>query len=110
MLHEMVELEDEFFTSSDFLEHICGFNPISEQAHATGSREKKRKPISNALDDKSKESLEIIVQRVSDLLINRQLHTELVLESVIKINTKSNHDLHITLNNTRNSPQLVEFS
>ena len=37
-----------------------------------------------------------------------QSHTELVLESFVKIHIKSNHDLNIALNNTRNSPQLAE--
>ena len=30
------------------------------------------------------------------------------MESFVKINIKSNHDLYTTLNNTRNNPQLVE--
>ena len=69
------------------------------------SREIKRRPISNSLDNESKESLKVVVQRVSKLLNKEQSHIELVLESFIKMNIQSNHDLYITINNTTDSPQ-----
>ena len=72
------------------------------------SKEKKRRPISNAPDNESKESLEVVVRRVSELLTKEESHTELVLESFIKKDIKSNQDLNVALNNTRDSPQLAE--
>ena len=71
-------------------------------------RERKRRPISNAPDNENKESLEVVVQRVSELLTKEESYTELVLESFVKMDIKSNHDLNIALNNTRDSPQLAE--
>ena len=108
MPHQKAELEVEFFTGNDFPGNICGFNPNPEKVHPTILREKKRRPTSNALDKEGKESLEVAAGRVSELLTKEQSHTELVLKSFVKMNIKSNHDLHIVLNNTRNSPQLVE--
>ena len=64
--------------------------------------------VLNASDNKSKESLEVVTQRVGELLTNGQSHTKLVFESFVKMNIKSNYDLHIAINNTRNSPQLAE--
>ena len=62
------------------------------------------------IDNESKESLEVVARSVSELLTKEQSHTELVLESFVKMNVKSNHDLYIVLNNTRNSPQLAGTS
>ena len=101
MPHEKAELEGEFFTGSDFPGNICGFNPNLERVYATVLREKKKRPTSNAPDNESKESLEVVVQRGCELLIKGQSHTELVLESFVKMNINSNHDLYTTLNNTR---------
>ena len=42
------------------------------------------------------------------LLTEEESHTELVLENFVKMGIKSNHDLNVTLNNTRDSPQVVE--
>ena len=108
MPNKKAELEGGFFTGSDFPRNICRFNPNPERVHATVLREKKRRPTSNAPDNESKKSLEVAVQRVSELLTKGQSHVELVLKLFVKMNIRSNHDLHIALNNTRNSPQLVE--
>ena len=108
MPHKKSELEFEFFTDSDFPGNVCGFNPNPERVHPAILREKKRRPITNAPDDKNKENLKVVVQRVSELSTNEQSYTELVLESFIKMNIKSNYDLHSALNNTRNSPELAK--
>ena len=71
--------------------------------------QERRSPTSNTPENKMKESLEVVVQIFSELLTKGQSHTELVLESFVKMNIKSNHDLHLALNDTRNSPQLVEI-
>ena len=67
------------------LKNICGYNPNPERVHASVSREKKRRPTSNAPDNESKESLEVVVQRVSELLDKEESCTELVLETFIKM-------------------------
>ena len=61
MLHKKVELEGEFFTGSDFPGNICGYNPNPELVYVTVLREKKRRPTSNAPNNESKESLEVVV-------------------------------------------------
>ena len=86
MPHEKAELEGEFFTGSDFQGNICGFNPNPEIVHPAVLREKKRRPTSNALDSESKESLEVVLRRVSELLTKGQSCVELVLESFVKMN------------------------
>ena len=70
-----------------------------------GVKRDEKRPTSNAPNNESKESLKVAVQRVSKLLDKEQSHTELVLKIFVKMNIKSNHDLYITLNNTRDSPQ-----
>ena len=77
MPHEQAELEGEFFTGSDFPGNICGFNPNPEKVHPIVLGGKKRRPTSNALDIESKESLKVVVQRVSELLTKEQSHVEL---------------------------------
>ena len=67
-----------------------------------------RRLTANALDDESKESLEVVVRRVSELLTKGESHTKSVLDGFVKMNIKSNHDLNVALNNTRDSPQLAE--
>ena len=48
------------------------------------------------------------MRRVSELLAKEESYTELVLETFIKMEIKSNHDLNVALKETRDSPQLVE--
>ena len=110
MAHEKAEheFEFEFFTGSDFPRNVCGYNPNPERIYTAVSREQKRRPTSNAPDNESKESLGVDVQRVSELLTKEESYTELVLESFIKMDIKSNHDLNVALNKTRDSPQLAE--
>ena len=105
MPHKKAELEGIFFTASNFPGNISGSNPESGNVHAVVSREMKRRLTLNVLTNESKESLEVVVQRVGELLDKEQSHTELVLEIFVKMNIKSNHDLYITLNNKRDSPQ-----
>ena len=80
---------------------------LTPRVRHTVLREKKRRPTSNALDNESKESLEVVVQRVSELLTKGQSDTELVLESFVKMNIKNNYDLNVALKKTRDSPQLA---
>ena len=67
MAHEKMETEMEYFTSSDFHENRCRYNPHPERVHACVSREMKRRLLSNAPSNKSNESLEVVVRRVSEL-------------------------------------------
>ena len=68
MAHKKVELEMEYFTGSDFLGNVCGYNLYPERVHASVSGDMKRRPTSNAPNNESKESLEVVVRRVSELL------------------------------------------
>ena len=85
MAHKKAELEFEFFTGSAFPGKVCGYNSNPKKVHPAVLREKKRRPTSNAPDNESKEILEIVVQRVSELLNKGQSHIELVLETFVKI-------------------------
>ena len=96
------------FTGSNFPRNDCGYNLNLGRVHTLVAREMKRRPTSNALNIKSKESLNIVVKRVSKLLDNNQSHTELVMESLNKMIINSNNDLYIALNNTKDSPQREE--
>ena len=107
MAHEKAELEGEFFTGSGFHRNICGYNPNPKKIYPAVLREEKRRPTSNALDNESKESLEVVVRRFSELLTKGESHTELVLENFAKMNIESNHDLNIALSNTRDQQPLT---
>ena len=61
MAHEKAEIEMEYFTGSDFHGNMYGYNPYPERVHASMSREMKRRPLSNAPSNESKESLELLV-------------------------------------------------
>ena len=61
MAHEKAEIEMEYFTGSDFLGNICGYNHYPVRVHASVSREMKRRPMSNAPNNESKESIEVAV-------------------------------------------------
>ena len=70
--------------------------------------------MSNALNNESKESIEVAVWRVNELLdkeaefqvqSGNQTYTDLVLDTFAKMDINSNHDLNIALNETRDSPQ-----
>ena len=68
MPHKKEDLEDEFFTGSDFQGNIYWYNLNPKRVHATVLRENKRRPTSNAPDNESKKSLEVVIQRVSEIL------------------------------------------
>ena len=113
MAHKKAELEIKFFTGSDFLGNIYGNNSYPERVHVSVSRGKKRRPTSNAPNNESKESLEVVVRRISKLLnkenefgvrSGNQTYTDLVLDTFVKMDIKSNHDLNVALNKTRDSP------
>ena len=64
----------------------------------------------------SKESTEVAVQRVSEMLdkeakfwfqSGNRTYTDLVFDTFAKMDINSNHDLNIALNETRDSPQLA---
>ena len=65
----------------------------------------KRRPTSTAPSNKSTESLEVTVKRVSELLDKNQVHTLMVLKSLGKMKFKCNNDLYVALSNTRDSPE-----
>ena len=107
MPHKKVELEGIFFTGSDFVGNIIGSNFHPKREYPTVLREHKRRLTSSAPDNESKESLEVVVQRVSKFLLLLLSHVELVLRNLIKMKIKSNHDLCIALHNVSNTPHLL---
>ena len=70
MPHEKMELECEFFTGSQFSGNNLGFNPDPGRVHPEVAREMKRRPTSNAPNNKNRESLEVAVKRIRKLLDN----------------------------------------
>ena len=105
MPNEKLELEAMFFTASDFPGNNCGYNLNPGRVHPAVTREMKRRPTSTAPSNRSTESLEVTVKRVSDLLDNDQAHTAMVLKNLSKMNIKCNNDLYVAVNNIRDSPE-----
>ena len=77
----------------------------------------KRRPTSNASNNESKESLEVVVCRDSELFnkedefqvrSGNRTYADLVMDTFVKMDIKSSHDLNVALNETRDSPQLAE--
>ena len=93
MPHKKMKLEAEFFTASNFFGNNLGHNPNPGRVHPEVTREMERRLISTALSNKSTESLEVTVNRSSELLDNNQAHTMMVLKSLSKMNIKCNNDL-----------------
>ena len=112
MQHEKAEEEAILFTGSDYPGNNYGFNMYPDRVHPAALREHRSQPTSTAPDNKSKESLEVVIQRVRELLILSPLHVELVLSNLIKKNVKSNHDLYIAVHeasNVNNSRLSLDF-
>ena len=83
ILHKMAEKEYEFFTGSR--DSQCfGFNPEPEKVFPVVEREHKRRSSSTAPSNKSKDSLEVAVKRVNEVLdrndakLNKFLLTDLL--------------------------------
>ena len=112
MIHEKLEEEAIFFTGSDFPGNSYGFNMYPDRLHPAALREHERRPASTAPDNKSKESLEVVIRRVCKLLTLSLSHFEFVLGNLIKSNIKSNHDLYIAIqkaSNMNNSNLSLDF-
>ena len=112
MQHEKAEEEAILFTGSDYPGNNCGFNMYPDRVHPAALRKHGRRSTSNAPDNKSKESLEVVIQRVCELLTLSLSHFEFVLGNLIRSNIKSNHDLYIAIHmvsNVNNLHLLLDF-
>ena len=81
--------------------------------YPAASREKSRRPTSNAPNHQSKESLGVLVRRICEIKkmeanfgtrSGNQTYTNLAINAFIKIGIGSNHDVNVALYDTRNSP------
>ena len=68
VIHEKLEEEAIFFTGSDYPGNIYGFNMYPDRVHPAALREHERRSTSTAPNNKSKESLEVVIRRVCELL------------------------------------------
>ena len=115
-ISEKMEMEGEFLTDSDWPRNVHGFNPNPGRVHPPAAREMLRRPTSNAPCNKSKESLGVVVRRISELMkkendfgarSGNRTYTDLAIDAFIKMDIGSNHDLNVALYGTRNNPQLA---
>jgi len=97
MIHEKMEEEAIYFTGSDYFGSNYGFSMHSETLHPAALREHERRSTSTAPNIKSKQSLEVVIRRVCELLTLSQSHFRFVLHNLIRNNIKSNHDLYIAM-------------
>ena len=112
MIHERLEEEAILFTGSDYPGNTHGFSMYPDRLHPTALREHERRLTSTAPDNKSKESLEVVIRRVCELLALSPSHVKFVLSNLIKKNIKSNHDLYIAIHeasNMNNSHLSLDF-
>ena len=112
MIHEKMEEEAIYFTGSGYSGNNYGFSMYPDRLHPAALREHERRPTSTAPDNKSKESLEVVIQRVCELLTLSISHFKFVLGNLIKSNIKSNHDLYIAIqkaSNMNNSNLSLDF-
>ena len=77
MIHEKMEEEAIYFTGSGYLGNDYGFVMHPERLHPTALREHERRSTSTAPNNKSKESLEVVIQRVCELLTLSLSHLSL---------------------------------
>ena len=114
---EKMEDEREYFCGSDQLGNVHGFNPNPGRVHPPAAREMLRRPTSNAPSNKCKESLGVVVRRISELTkkendfgarSGNRTYTDLAIDTFIKMDIGSNHDLNVALYDTRNNPQLAQ--
>ena len=68
MPHEKAELEVVYFTGSDFVANIQGYNPDAGIVRPEATREMARRPTSNAPSNLTQDSLKVVVKRVCLLL------------------------------------------
>ena len=111
-IRDRLEEEAIFFTSSDYPGNSYGFNMYPDRVHPAALREHGRRSTSTAPDNKSKKILEVVIQRVCELLTLSPSHVELVLSNLIKNNIKSNRDLYIAIqeaSNMNNSNLSLDF-
>ena len=97
MIHEKMEEEAIYFTGSDYFGSNYGFSMHPETLHPAALREHERRSTSTAPNNKSKQSLEVVIRRVCELLTLSQSHFRFVLHNLIRNNIKSNHDLYIAI-------------
>ena len=97
IIHKRLEEEAILFTSSNCPGNSYGFNMYPDKVHPAALREHERRSTSTAPDNKSKEILEVVIQRVCELLTLSPSHVKFVLSNLIKYNIKSNHDLYIAI-------------
>ena len=112
MIHEKMEEEAIYFTGSVYFGNNYGFVMHPERLHPAALREHERRSTSTAPNNKSKESLEVVIRRVCELLTLSLSHFEFVLGNLIRSNIKSNHDLYIAIqkaSNMYNSNLSLEF-
>ena len=116
---EKMEDEGVYFTGSDWPGNIHGFNPNPGRVVPAAAREMLRRPTSNAPDHKSRESLGVLVRRISELLKSEdnfgvrsgnRTYVDLVIDTFIKLGIDSNHDVNVALFDTRNTLNLIKTS
>ena len=61
MIHKKLEEEAILFTGSNYPGNIHGFNMYPDRLHPAALREHKRRSTTTAPDNKSKESLEVVI-------------------------------------------------
>ena len=109
MLHKMVEKEYEFFTGSS--DSQCfGFNPEPEKVFPVVEREHKRRSSSTAPSNKTKESLEVVVKRVNEVLDRKdEALNKIFIDGLTKLKIGNCSDLNKSLSVLRKDPYVAKL-
>ena len=109
ILHEMAEKECEFFTGSR--DSQCfGFNPEPEKVFPVVEREHKRRSSSTAPSNKTKESLEVVVKRVNEVLDRKdEALNKIFIDGLTKLKIGNCSDLNKSLSVLHKDPDAAKL-
>ena len=101
MAHEKAELELVYFTGSKMGANIQGCKPDAGMVRPEAAREEARRLISNAPNNLTQDSLNVVVKRACLLLGKPEEYVQSVLDTFGRIGIRCCHALFSTLADTQ---------